>query len=153
MKRLSLELAIWGRSPHLGGASVRVSKLRTSTEKHRVVIGIVDISFCGIAVSADSTSIRRTHWATHWTNWPIVNLQLILVITFKGVDCFLTITLLSESLEDLLKWSLRNSVLLYVHLLLNGLDKAKEVANGLVLSRHAKLVELTNLLLDLNSLE
>ena len=60
---------------------------------------------------------------------------------------------LGKVLEDLLQRRLRDAVLLDVHVFLEGLDPTEKEANGLVLTRRAKLVEISTLLQQLDLLE
>ena len=58
-----------------------------------------------------------------------------------------------EVLEDLLKRSLRDRVFLDFHFKLVLFNHSEEVTDGLVLSRHANLVEVAALLQHLHLLE
>ena len=75
-------------------------------------------------------------------------------IDLESEGCLLINIDIGEVLEDLLERGLADSVLLDASLLLKGLNLAKQIADGLVLSRDAKFVEITALLdhLDLREI-
>ena len=56
-------------------------------------------------------------------------------------------------LEDLFERRLADSVLLNIHLLLQSLDLAEQIADRFVLPRHTKLVEVTTLFKHLDLLK
>ena len=76
--------------------------------------------------------------------------QLVERIDLESEGSLLVNAHLREVLEDLLKRSLLNTILLDVHVLLLWLDETEQVADSLVLTRHSQLVEVATLLEHLN---
>lgn len=80
----------------------------------------------------------------------VEKVKLVKSVHLESEGSLVTIVLLSEVLEDLLKRGLLDTILLNVHVLLLLLDGSEEETNSFVLSWQTKLEEVTALLKKLH---